>query len=190
MNEIQLENLPEGAEVVGHLYDDPDMIYDSGDVMYVKLPNGAYVDLGWNDEDGFVITVWTGHFGNDLIEVTTEDRHEAASLVAAYSRKYAEYTTYDLIAAAIENGAYRRYLEESAEEVDRLYGHTLKYAFLSSMGGLAIMLSMFVGSVFGEYVVLVVAIPCFVACHLYAVLMERKCDETFARMLKRAEKSA
>lgn len=51
MNEIHLENLPEGAVVHGTIYDDPDAVYRCEHIVDIFMPNGAKVAIKWNGLD-------------------------------------------------------------------------------------------------------------------------------------------
>jgi hypothetical protein len=100
MNEIKIHPLPEGAVVHGHLYDDPEMVYELGDVLEVSLTNGMHVDLEWNEEDKptpFKITIWVGWFGNQIAEFMVADRFQAAKAVSKTACQYATCLPSDIV---------------------------------------------------------------------------------------------
>lgn len=192
MKTIEITDLPEGAEIVGRIDDDPSMVYASGDVLYVVLPNGAHVDLGYDEDDAehrFVITVWVGFFGNNLREYRTNDHDDAVRAVEMFAWGYAKYTTDELIAATITNTPEIRRLYEIAEEIDRLFSWDIAYASLASLGCAAIGLCMYVGSNFGLFVLTALTLPCMVVSNVYFALMEKKIKEANAMILHSEEDS-
>lgn len=67
MKTVGFTGLPAGSAVLGVMYDDPSVRYETGDMLEISLPSGYMIDVSWDDSvlgEPFVVTVWRQHFGD------------------------------------------------------------------------------------------------------------------------------
>lgn len=83
-NEIIL-NLPPESRLIGNLFGDTGVNHFSEDILYVEMPNGVCIDLGWYPDDDptgeFRIHVFNETWNNVISRHTAKDASVVAKLI-------------------------------------------------------------------------------------------------------------
>ncbi|MGP0069679.1 MAG: hypothetical protein ACLQGP_39515 [Isosphaeraceae bacterium] len=91
MKTLSLSNLPAGSQVRGVLYEDPSLVYESGDVLEIELPTGLTIDVGWDAElqgGPFRVVVYREYFGDHFVDFPVRDIHDVVIEVQRLAELY------------------------------------------------------------------------------------------------------